>query len=246
MQFLILSDLHANWPALEAVLSDATGQYDRIVCCGDVVGYNADPGRVLEWAKQHCELTIRGNHDKVIAGLEDLEWFNDVAKAAALWSMHSLNKEQLSYLGDLSQGPVTLPEFQVWHGSPVDEDEYISTPQEASPRFSSFEKPLAFFGHTHVQGGFFSRFGRVSKLPQVNKKQRESVIELEPDTLYMINPGSVGQPRDRDPRAAYAIYDSKLRTVTLRRVAYSIQQAATAIKEAGLPEVLGLRLFVGF
>ena len=246
MQFLILSDLHANWHALEAVLANAEGQYQQVVCCGDVVGYNPNPAKVLDWTRAHCAPVIRGNHDKAVAGVDDLEWFNDVAKASALWTMGELTEEQLSYLRRLPEGPSLLPEFQMWHGSPVDEDEYLSTPQEAAPRFENFEAPLAFFGHTHLQGGFFSRYGRVGSIPQVPKKQNEIVIELEPDVLYMVNPGSVGQPRDRDPRAAYAIYDSEKSTVALRRVEYPVKETAAEIKEAGLPDELGLRLFVGF
>ncbi|MDQ2775657.1 MAG: metallophosphatase family protein [Acidobacteriota bacterium] len=246
MQFLILSDLHANWHALEAVLADAEGRYQQVVCCGDVVGYNPNPARVLEWTKAHCTPVIRGNHDKAVAGVDSLEWFNDVAKASALWTIGELDPEQLGYLRALPEGPSRLPEFQIWHGSPVDEDEYLSSPQEATPRFQNLDAPLAFFGHTHLQGGFFSKYGRVGSIPQVPKKQNGITIELEPDILYMFNPGSVGQPRDRDPRAAYAIYDSEKGTVELRRVEYPVKETATEIKEAGLPDVLGLRLFVGF
>jgi predicted phosphodiesterase len=246
VQFLILSDLHANWHALEAVLADAEGRYQQVVCCGDVVGYNPNPARVLEWTRAHCTPVIRGNHDKAVAGVDSLEWFNDVAKASALWTIGELDAEQLGYLRALPEGPSRLPDFQIWHGSPVDEDEYLSSPQEAAPRFQNLDAPLAFFGHTHLQGGFFSKYGRVGNIPQVPKKRNEITIELEPDVLYMFNPGSVGQPRDRDPRAAYAIYDSDKGTVELRRVEYPVKETATGIKEAGLPDVLGLRLFVGF
>ena len=246
MQFLILSDLHANWQALQAVLADAEGEYEQIICCGDVVGYNPDPAEVLEWTKANCAAVVRGNHDKAVAGIDDLEWFNDVAKVSALWSREQLNEAQRSYLRELQRGPVKNEYFHVWHGSPVDEDEYVAAAQEAAPRFSNFELPLAFFGHTHLQGGFFSVHGRVGELAQVRKKECESVIELEPDVLYMINPGSVGQPRDKDPRAAYALYDSERKTITLRRVGYPVESTARKIKEAGLPDVLGLRLFMGF
>ncbi len=246
MQFLIVSDLHANWHALEAVLADAEGRYQQVVCCGDVVGYNPNPARVLDWTRAHCTPVIRGNHDKAVAGVDSLEWFNDVAKASALWTIGELDAEQLGYLRALPEGPSRLPEFQIWHGSPVDEDEYLSSPQEAAPRFQNLDAPLAFFGHTHLQGGFFSKYGRVGNIPQVPKKRNEITIELEPDVLYMFNPGSVGQPRDRDPRAAYAIYDSEKGTVELRRVEYPVKETAAEIKEAGLPDVLGLRLFVGF
>ncbi len=245
MRFLIVSDPHANWPALQAVLNDANGQFHQIVCCGDLVGYNPRPAEIIEWTRAKCAQVIRGNHDKVVAGLEDLEWFNDIARAAALWTMETLRGEQLDYLRDLPAGPLKLERFHIWHGSPLDEDEYITTAREASRCFPCFELPLAFFGHTHLQGGFFLRRRRVGRIPQVPINSRQTVLDLESDTLYLINPGSVGQPRDGDPRAAYAIFDSEENTVTLRRVGYEVQKTADEILKAGLPDVLAFRLFEG-
>lgn len=245
MQFLILTDPHANWHALETVLEDSEGKYDQIVCCGDLVGYNAQPGRVLEWTRAHCASVIRGNHDKVVAGLEDLEWFNEVAQAAARWTISQLLPEQIAYLRGLPIGPSQLEHFHIWHGSPRNEDEYITTAREAAGCFSCFELPLAFFGHTHLQGGFFSKGGRVGAISAVRNRDSEATWQLEPDTLYLVNPGSVGQPRDGDPRAAYALYDSEQKVVSLRRVEYPVDQAAADITAAGLPDVLALRLFQG-
>ncbi len=245
MQILILSDLHANLYALQAVLADAEGQYQQIVCCGDLVGYNPHPAPVLEWTKANCGRVIRGNHDKVVARIDDLEWFNEVAKQAAVWTMQELNPEQTEYLRSLEKGPVRLEHFHVWHGSPRDEDEYVINKSGASHCFPLFELPLAFFGHTHLQGGFFSKYGRIGTIPAVQTKLCEAVIGLEPDVLYMVNPGSVGQPRDGDPRAAYAIYDTEQKIVRLRRVGYAIQQTADDIRKAGLPPVLAVRLFRG-
>lgn len=245
MRFLILSDTHANWHALEAVLADAKGHFDEIVCCGDLVGYNAQPARVLEWTRANSARTIRGNHDKVVAGIENLEWFNEVAQSAARWTIHQLNGAQIQYLRELEKGPVELDHFHMWHGSPRDEDEYVTTAREAAGCFQSFVLPLAFFGHTHLQGGFFAKQGRVGVIPAVRKGQSESVLELRPNTLYMVNPGSVGQPRDGDPRAAYGFYDSEQKTVELRRVEYPVQKAAQEIRQANLPDVLAFRLFQG-
>ncbi len=245
MQFLILSDIHANWHALEAVLKDAEGKYGQIVCCGDLVGYNPNPDRVTCWVKENCVSVIRGNHDKVVAGIEDLEWFNEVAQAAAKWTIAHMDAPQLSYLRGLPVGPATTEHFQMWHGSLGNEDEYVSSIREAAPYFGSFELPLAFFGHTHLQGGFFAKRSKVGHLPRVEPDHGERTIELEPDCLYMVNPGSVGQPRDGDPRAAYAIYDSDNKLVTLRRTEYPVKKTAEEIEKAGLPEVLGLRLFHG-
>jgi predicted phosphodiesterase len=245
VRFLILSDLHANWHALEAVLADAEGRYQQVACCGDLVGYNPNPDLVIEWTKANCALTIRGNHDKAIAGIETLEWFNEVAQIAARWTMQHLDAFHLAYLHSLPAGPINNEHFHIWHGSLADEDEYISRAQEATPSFGYFDSPLAFFGHTHLQGGFFSKRGRVGALTPVRKNESNYTIELNPDTLYMINPGSVGQPRDGDPRAAYALFDSDQKLVTMCRVAYPIQRTAAEIKQAGLPEILALRLFQG-
>jgi predicted phosphodiesterase len=246
VQYLILSDIHANWYALDAVLNDAKGLYGETVCCGDLVGYNPQPDRVTGWVRENCGTVIRGNHDKVVAGIEDLEWFNDVARAAALWTINHMEHGLREYLRHLAMGPLKTEHFHLWHGSVSGEDEYVTCVSEATPHFRQFELPLAFFGHTHLQGGFFAKGSRVGSLPQVPAGESEWSIELEPDLVYMVNPGSVGQPRDGDPRAAYAIYDSDQKLVTLRRVEYPVAKTALAIEEAGLPEVLGIRLFHGF
>jgi predicted phosphodiesterase len=245
VQILILSDLHANWHALSAVLEAAAGRYERIVCCGDIVGYNAQPASVLEWTRANCARVIRGNHDKVVAGLAGLEWFNEIAQTAARWTTGVLSDDQLQYLRDLDEGPVKMDGFEMWHGSPADEDEYVTSATEAGQLFSAVEANVGFFGHSHVQGGFVLRHGRVAYLPQVRRKDKEYVLELDREAAYMINPGSVGQPRDRDPRAAYAFYDPERALVTFCRIDYPIQKTVEEIQQAGLPETLGLRLLVG-
>jgi diadenosine tetraphosphatase ApaH/serine/threonine PP2A family protein phosphatase len=177
--------------------------------------------------------------------LEDLDWFNEVAQAAAIWTMNELAPEELGYLRDLAKGPVDVESFQLCHGSPLDEDEYILSGREAASSLRQTEKPLTFFGHTHVQGGFFLQRGQLGMLPAVEKNRTERVVELQSDVSYLINPGSVGQPRDSDPRAAYVIYNSVDRTVAYRRVEYPIEETGREIKEAGLPDVLAYRLFRG-
>jgi predicted phosphodiesterase len=245
VQFLILSDIHANWYALEAVLKDSKGKYQEIVCCGDLVGYNTQPDQVTRWVKENCSIVIRGNHDKVVAGIEDLEWFNEIAQRAARWTIATMDAQLRQYLHDLPMGPAKTEHFQMWHGSVTDEDEYVAFSREAAPQFQHQERPLGFFGHTHLQGGFLAKQTKVAPLPRIAPEDTEVTIELEPDYLYMINPGSVGQPRDGDPRAAYAIYDSDRKLVTLRRTEYPIKKTAIEIEEAGLPDVLAIRLFHG-
>ncbi len=245
MRILILSDIHANIYALEAVLEDAEGQYDQIICCGDLVGYNPHPDQVAEWVQKNCPVVIRGNHDKVVAGLENLEWFNEVARTAAIWTMRSMEPETLAYLKALKHGPAETEYFEICHGSPRDEDEYMTNATEAAPCFSSLTGNLLFFGHTHLQGGFAHTRNKILIIPAVRKKECELIFQLAVDTQYMVNPGSVGQPRDGDSRAAYAIYEADSKVVTLRRVAYPLMKTIADIRAAGLPDILGMRLLQG-
>jgi diadenosine tetraphosphatase ApaH/serine/threonine PP2A family protein phosphatase len=245
VRFLILSDVHSNWEALEAVLNDAAGQYDRILCCGDIVGYCADPNRVAAWFKDSGAAVVRGNHDKACAGLDDLEWFNPVARASATWTQQHLGDGNLEYLRALPQGPLFLECCQVVHGSPVDEDEYLVSLVDADQARDYLSETVTFFGHTHLQGGFCWGRGGARALPKVPSGRREQELPIDPDGLYLINPGSVGQPRDRDRRAAYALYTPQDHLVTLRRAEYDVAAAARKILAAGLPELLALRIELG-
>jgi predicted phosphodiesterase len=246
VRFLILSDIHANQPALEAVVADAAGGYDRAVCCGDLVGYGADPNPVVDWGRLNVAAVVRGNHDKASTGNSDeLEWFNPTARAAALWTMDSLTAENREYLTRLPKGPLALFGFQVLHGSPVDEDEYVVSTWDAAPLSGYIDSPLAFFGHTHLQGGFYFQRNGVRRLEKPAGHEPELALFLQPDVQYLVNPGSVGQPRDGDPRAAYCLYDSDTRTVLYKRVQYDVGEAQRRIRAAGLPEPLAVRLAGG-
>lgn len=245
MRYLILSDLHANWEALEAVVRDAGSGFDRLVCCGDLVGYGADPNATVEWVRDHCQVVVRGNHDKACTGQEDLEWFNPIARAGAIWTCQQLSAENAAYVRDLPKGPAFLDGMQFLHGSPWDEDDYMMAADEASDAFGYLESRLAFFGHTHLQGGFIWNHSRIETIRQVSAKHAQSALEIDPSCGYLVNPGSVGQPRDGDPRAAYATYDSEARAVNYCRVAYDIAAAQKKIYDAGLPPYLGERLGLG-
>ena len=245
MRFLILSDIHANWEALHAVVDDAAGEHDQIAVCGDLVGYGADPDRCVEWTRLSAGIVIRGNHDKAAVGLTDLEWFNPAAQVSALWTRSNLTPENLDYVRTLPSGPVTAEHFLVVHGSPRDEDEYLVTRSDVAGVSPFLDGPLTFFGHTHLQGAFLCHRNGVKEVAKARRGDRLRSVELEPDSFYMINPGSVGQPRDGDPRAAYALYDTETRCVTLRRTAYSISRAQEKIRNAGLPDVLAARLAIG-
>jgi predicted phosphodiesterase len=244
-RYLIVSDLHANWEALEAVLESASGGYDRIICLGDLVGYGADPNPVADWARANVSIVIRGNHDRASAGLEDLHWFNPVARKAAEWTHTQLTPENLAYIGALPKGPTAVDGFQVMHGSPLDEDEYVVGVSDAGQTFPYLETPVAFFGHTHLQGGFEWGRNRVRPIRRTAPTQKESVLELDPDCAYLVNPGSVGQPRDGDPRAGYILYNPEDRFLTYRRVPYDFLTAQAKIQSAGLPDLLAARLAVG-
>jgi predicted phosphodiesterase len=245
VRYLIVSDLHANLEALHAVLAESAGGYDQTICCGDLVGYGADPNPVCDWVRLNCTVVVRGNHDRACTGLEDLEWFNPVARQAALWTLENLTRENIDYTATLAKGPVLLDDFEVVHGSPYDEDEYVLATIEAGQAFAYLESRLAFFGHTHVQGGFIWNHSRVETIGRVSARSGSESLDIDPDCAYMINPGSVGQPRDGDPRAAYVLYDSDAHAVTYHRTPYDVETAQKKIREAGLPPILADRLTVG-
>ncbi len=245
MRYLILSDVHANREALDAVAEHAVGRYDKIVCCGDLVGYGADPDYAVEWVRNQAMLTVRGNHDKACTGIDDLEWFNPVAKEAALWTLRTLTPENAEWTRAIPKGPLTLDGFQVAHGSVNDEDEYVIAPNEAGNAFEYLESRLAFFGHTHMQGGFIWNHSRVETILRPSSHSDRQVMEIDPECAYLVNPGSVGQPRDGDPRASYCLYDSDAGMVTYFRVPYDIAGAQRRILAAGLPPILAERLSVG-
>lgn len=236
MRFLIISDIHANWDALDAVLNHAEGQYDVVLNCGDLVGYGPEPNRVVDWCRATNAAVVRGNHDKAAVGLADLEWFNPVAKEAALWTSEILTEANRLYLATLPIGPLTVQDFAILHGSPADEDEYLVEPSDVAGIDPAHT--LSFFGHTHLQGGFAIHRNGVRRL-------LDSTVFVEETEAYLVNPGSIGQPRDHDPRAAFALYDSDKKVVRYQRVDYDIGLTARKIFEAGLPESLGLRLFRG-
>jgi predicted phosphodiesterase len=245
VRYLILSDLHANWEALEAVAGQASGQYDQAVCCGDLVGYAADPNAVVDWVRGHCAVVVRGNHDRACSGVDDLEWFNPLAREAAVWTLANLSRENIQYTATLTKGPILLGGFQVVHGSPYDEDEYVMAAVEAGQAFGYLESRVAFFGHTHVQGGFIWNHSRVEGIGRVPLASDCESLPIDATCAYLINPGSVGQPRDGDPRAAWAVYDSEAHTVAFHRTAYDVETAQRKIRDAGLPPILADRLMVG-
>jgi predicted phosphodiesterase len=245
LRYLIISDLHANLEALEAVLRDGAGRYEQAICCGDLVGYGADPNAVTDWVRECCPIVVRGNHDRASTGQDDLEWFNPVARQAAIWTLAKLSADNAHYIESLPRGPLSVDSFQVVHGSPFDEDEYVVGAGEAGQAFGYLGARIAFFGHTHIQGGFIWNQSRVETIMRMPHGRRSDSLHIDAECAYLINPGSVGQPRDGDPRAAYAVFDSQATRVDYYRVEYDVAAAQKKIYDAGLPHILADRLAMG-
>jgi diadenosine tetraphosphatase ApaH/serine/threonine PP2A family protein phosphatase len=214
-----------------------------VLCLGDLVGYGADPGAVMQrtFALKPVAI-IRGNHDKVCAGLEPPLLFNEMAKQSVTWTQKALSKEQMRDLIALPKGPKTVvPGLQICHGSPFDEDHYVFDQDDAQRAIATATEALCLFGHTHLPAIFTTAHDPVRR----DEGLLEDEYGLPHEGPALINVGSVGQPRDGDPRAAYGIVDFDRRTIRLRRVIYDIRGAQKKILDAGLPAFLALRLAKG-
>ena len=257
MRALVLSDIHANLEALEAVLDIAAGQWDVLWNLGDIVGYGASPNEVLNILRPLHGLTVRGNHDRVCSGISSSANFNPLARTAAQWTFEQLTAGNLLWLRALPKGPIQ-PELTdtscgdllvaLAHGSPLDEDQYILSMRDAWMPLQQMPASITFVGHTHLQGGFRQREHQWHELhPHYADRSEHQTwsLALEPGMRHLINPGSVGQPRDHDWRAAFAIYDSERCSVTYHRVPYDVARAQRRIREAKLPERLAARLHEG-
>jgi predicted phosphodiesterase len=246
-RYLVISDIHSNLEALDAVLqASAKQKCDAVLVLGDLVGYGANPNEVVKRIRElKPAAVVRGNHDKVAAGIETAEDFNPMARSAVDWTRRALSQETLEYLRGLPAGPQLVDDqLEVCHGSPLDEDLYVVADLDAIRSIEMTRRPLCLFGHTHV--AICARLDGNRRLDiEAPQGHPEFEIDLEPLTKYLINPGSVGQPRDGDSRAAYAIADLGRKSVTLSRVAYPIETAQKKILEAGLPPMLAYRLGMG-
>jgi predicted phosphodiesterase len=248
MRLLILSDIHANLTALDAVLASCEGQWNLLACLGDVVGYGPDPNEVIDRVRGLNGVTIRGNHDKTGSGLESAEAFNPMARDAAMWTRDQLRPDNREYLEKLPAGPLIVEGVTLVHGAMLDEDEYIFAAPQALDSLIEATTPLTFFGHTHIQGGFVLRDSNnqveavvVHPLPD----QKIVSVTIEPAATYLLNPGSVGQPRDGDPRAGFAIADLGAKVVEFWRVPYEVRSVQNRMIDAGLPGPLVTRLGLG-
>jgi predicted phosphodiesterase len=245
LRALIVSDLHSNSEALRVVLNHVRRKrYDHVICLGDFVGYGAQPNQVLDVMRRipAKRLYIRGNHDRVAAGLDDGNDFNFAARSAALWTKEHLSRPNRAFLQRLPLGPVQFGDLMLCHGSPYDEDEYVFSAHHAAMVFKTAAAPIILYGHTHLPVIF-----SVDEEGRINGESIESsgTFRLDPSRRYLVNPGSVGQPRDHNPAASFAMYDSDRRIVQFFRVEYDLEKTRSAIIRAGLPPILADRLTYG-
>jgi predicted phosphodiesterase len=242
---LVVSDIHANAEALRAVLARVRRKkYDTVFCLGDFVGYGAQPNQILDTMRtlRAKKSYIRGNHDRVASGLDDANGFNHAAKAAALWTRDHLSAPNRRFLRDLPVGPVMHKDVMLCHGSPYDEDEYVFNVHHAAQILAMYPAPFILFGHTHLPAVF-------SIDPDMNVSgfavRSDALVKLKPNERYLINPGSVGQPRDRNPHASCILLDTEKRTVQFLRTEYDVSKTQSSILKAGLPDILAARLTYG-
>src|SRR6266542_4005255 len=236
MRYLVLTDVHANLEALDTCLAHARARgFNQTLILGDVVGYGPDPNAVIERVQALEPVAIvRGNHDKVACGLEQAEGFNTVAKSAARWTLDVLTPEYRDWLAALPEGPTIVDDvIEICHGSPFDEDAYIFDELDAVRALKVATRPLCLFGHTHYPVSFeLSDEAFETLAPAI---AADSQIAMRDGSKYLVNPGAVGQPRDGDARAAYAIADTTERRVELFRLKYPVEETQAKIIKAGLP-----------
>jgi diadenosine tetraphosphatase ApaH/serine/threonine PP2A family protein phosphatase len=251
VRILIISDIHANLEGMDACLQAAPA-HDLVLNLGDIVGYGASPNEVTDRSRTLGKSFVRGNHDKACTGVSGVDGFNPVAGLAAMWTMRELSPQNLAWLKALPQGPVKvegLEQVQLVHGSPLDEDDYIIVQRDAYEPLTKAPVAITFFGHTHIQGGFAvsadGQWSTIRPLYTSKEKQESFELPLAPNAKYLLNPGSAGQPRDGDPRAAFLMYDTEKSAVTFHRMPYDIKGAQQRIFDAKLPDRLALRLADG-
>jgi len=240
MRWGILSDIHANYEALEAVLAAlAKKRIDRYLCLGDIVGYGADPGECIAQIQELNPVTIAGNHDWASIDLFDLSYFNATAKKALLWTRQNLTYEGKEFLKGLElvyeEDDLTLVHGSLFY---PEEFKYILDISSAAKTFQLLRTRLCFIGHSHSPLAFI-------KESENYRVSFQTKLEIRPSQSYIVNAGSVGQPRDGNPQAAYVVYDSESRQLQIKRVSYDVGRAQDKIIKAGLPRSLAERLTIG-
>ncbi|HVO38838.1 MAG TPA: metallophosphoesterase family protein [Spirochaetia bacterium] len=248
MTCAIISDIHSNLEALEAVLTAIAGfGVDAVYCLGDIVGYGPNPNECTKAALDRCDAVVRGNHDKAVAGLMPMDWFNTVAREGALWNRRNASAETLAAIRGLPAGPLDVGEgILLCHGTPMDEDRYLVDAQAIEESYAVLDREhpgvrFCFNGHSHYPVVVARRASpaRPSILRGADR------VKIEAGATYLINPGSVGQPRDGNPHASFGILETSRRVYRNLRVAYGVQETQRKIIAAGLPDELAWRLAEG-
>src|SRR5438132_835483 len=247
MRYFILSDIHSNQEALEACIQRAKeAGYDSVLCCGDIVGYGPSPLEAIDGIRALNALTIRGNHDRVAAGLDEATQFNPHARRAVYWTRSVLPDSYRDYLVNLPVGPLDVnAEAQLVHGAVSHEDDYIFTEADADENFLLTDKPITFFGHSHFPVVFCS--DGVGNSVQATSYEFDEFIAVkcEAGKKLFVNPGSVGQPRDGDSRASFAIWDEDRSRMEFYRVEYDVARTQARMRDVQLPTYLIDRLSHG-
>lgn len=244
MRYLIFSDIHSNLEAFEKLLNlKKMKSIDYYLFLGDLVGYGPNPDETISLFRTLGKFeSIRGNHDKVVAGLESSSLFNPVAAFSAEWSKIQISDDNQKFLKNLRKGPLVVDRFiSLCHGSTFDEDYYVFSIFEAAESFKFMETSIGFFGHTHFPIIYLLRNDKIDTVP-LNSNTK---IKLDPNTRYLINPGSIGQPRDKNSSPSFIIFDSTKKEIQFQRFSYNLKQTQTKIRNAGLPEILASRLESG-
>jgi len=241
MRYGIFADVHSNLEALERVLGAYKEEsIDKYLCAGDVVGYAANPHECIEKIKTPVMVTVAGNHDWAMVDLFSVDYFNPVARQAILWTRDNLDEETRYFLGSLTL-LYKNEDLTLVHGTlhqPGDFN-YMADSYAARETFRLLETNVCFLGHSHIAGIFIKyKDGRIDY-------QADTPLNLEDGRKYIVNAGSVGQPRDGNPKAAYCIYDTGKKEIQIKRISYDIKAASRKIIDAGLPPFLGERLFLG-
>lgn len=240
MKYGIISDIHANEVALEAVLRKLRG-VDGIVCLGDIASYGPNPNECTRRIKEICKPVLMGNHDLAAIGKMNLDWFNEYAQEALVWTSRALTLEGKRYLEGLPTKELFL-DFEIVHGSLRDHTgEYIVSTKEAKPSLELLKKEVLFIGHTHVPSIFFEKEGRI----HAERLQDQEKVSLRDGIKKIINVGSVGQPRDGDPRASFGILDTESNQIQIKRISYDIESVQRLMEKESLPSLLIQRLALG-
>jgi diadenosine tetraphosphatase ApaH/serine/threonine PP2A family protein phosphatase len=241
VNYAVISDIHANLQALEAIREEiARISPDKVLCLGDIVGYGASPGQCIAMTRDLVTAVVAGNHDCGVTGQTDITYFNRYAREAILWTASEIGEAEMEYLRGLPMSHVDGDRLRLVHATPRDPARwnYIFTYQQAIEEFGAFTEHICFVGHSH-QPCIFEMMDAETII------MNSDHVSIRDDRRYIINVGSVGQPRDGDPRACVCVFDDESGEVNIRRVAYDIEGAQKKIREAGLPPVLAKRLSWG-